>query len=70
MILWADDKIRNTALLLCITLKKANLDRILFQANLDRIPFHAKNKPVIPDHPQQVFSKDCKQFGHWLQYCK
>lgn len=45
MILWADDKIRNTALLLCITFKKLNLDKIPFQPRK-----MAKNKPVIPDH--------------------
>lgn len=66
MILWADDKIRNTALPLCVTVKKANLDRIPFQAR--KI---AKNKPLIPDHQQQqVFGRDCEQFRHWLQYSK
>lgn len=44
MILQADDKIRNTTLL-CVTFKKANLDKIPFQSR--KI---AKNKPVIPDH--------------------
>ena len=50
MILWADDKIRNTALLLRVTFKKLNLDKIPFQARKT-----AKNKPITADHQEQVF---------------
>ena len=59
MVLWADDKIRNTALLLRVTVKKLNLEKIPFQAR--KI---AKNKPMTADHQQQIFSKDCRQSGH------
>ena len=59
MVLWADDKIRNTALLLRVTFKKLNLEKIPFQAR--KI---AKNKPITVDHQQQIFNKDCRQSGH------
>lgn len=44
------------------------------KSQLDRIPFEtrriAKNKPVIPDRQQQVFSKGGRQLGRWLPHCK